>query len=119
MDRTPTSFLRRHLSYANVAATMALVFAMSGSALAASKEFSAPPKSREFSYQITSIDQISPQVQAELKATGKTGPAGPAGAPGTPGAAGVNGSQGPAGPSGPEGAPGIKGAPGNEGKSGE
>jgi hypothetical protein len=129
MDRTPTSFLRRHLTYANVVATMALVFAMGGSALAAdqfaspaktkSKEFTAPPKSKEFSYQITSIDQISPQVQAELKATGKTGPAGPAGATG---ATGSPGSQGPAGFPGTAGAPGsegIQGKEGTEGKSGE
>jgi hypothetical protein len=110
------SFLRRHLSYANVTATMALLLATSGSALAASKEFTAETKSREFSYLITSISQISPKVQAELKATGKAGRAGPAGAPGAPGS---NGSQGPAGFPGAEGAPGIKGAPGNEGKSGE
>jgi hypothetical protein len=110
------SFLRRHLSYANVTATMALLLAMSGSALAASKEFTAETKSKEFSYVITSINQISPQVQAELRATGKAGHVGPAGAPGAPGS---SGSQGPAGPSGAEGAPGIKGAPGNEGKPGE
>jgi hypothetical protein len=111
-----TSFLRRHLSYANVTATMALVLAMGGSALAASKEFTAETKSREFSYLITSINQISPKVQAKLRATGKAGHAGPAGAPGAPGS---SGSQGPAGFSGAEGAPGIKGVPGNEGKQGE
>ena len=76
-----TSFLRRHLSYANVTATMALLFAMSGSALAASKEFTAEPKSREFSYVITSINQLSPNVRAKLTA-GKPGRTGPAGAPG-------------------------------------
>jgi hypothetical protein len=113
------SFLRRHLSYANVTATMALLLAMSGSALAASKEFTAETKSKEFSYLITSISQISPKVQAELKATGKAGRAGPAGVPGAPGTPGVSGSQGPAGLTGAEGTPGIKGAQGNEGKSGE
>jgi hypothetical protein len=49
------SFLRRHLSYANVTATMALVLAMGGSALAASKEFTAETKSKEFSYLITAL----------------------------------------------------------------
>ena len=59
------SLIHRHLTYANVVATMALLFAMGGSALAAgqfaspaktkSKEFTAPPTSKEFSYQITSI----------------------------------------------------------------
>ena len=110
------SFLRRHLSYANVTATMALLLAMSGSALAASKEFTAETKSKEFNYLITSVNQISPKVQVELKGTGKAGHAGPAGAPGAPGS---SGSQGPAGPPGAEGAPGSKGAPGNEGKPGE
>ncbi len=81
-----TSLIRRHLTYANVVATMALAFAMGGSALAAdqfaspaktkSKEFTAPPTSKEFSYLITSISQIDPRVQAELKATGGRVPRG-------------------------------------------
>jgi hypothetical protein len=115
------SIIRRHLSYANVAATMALLFAMGGSALAAdhfvasatktgSTEFTPQPKSKEFNYVITSIGQISPKVQAELKATEKAGRAGPAGATGSPG---------PPGPSGPAGPPGIEGAQGPEGKPGE
>src|SRR5271155_5295261 len=101
------SLIRRHLTYANVVATMALAFAMGGSALAAdqfaspaktkSKEFTAPPTSKEFSYVITSISQIDPRVQAELKATGKTGSAGPAGPAGATGTAGSPGSQGSAG----------------------
>jgi hypothetical protein len=44
------SKLRRRLTYANVAVTLALVFAMSGGAYAASR------------YVITSIKQISPKV---------------------------------------------------------
>lgn len=122
-----TSFIRRHLSYANVVATMALLFAMGGSALAAdhfvasaaktkSTEFTAEPNSKEFSYLITSVSQISPRVQAELKAGEKAGPAGPAGATG---ASGYPGSQGPAGLSGAAGASGIQGMQGNEGKPGE
>jgi len=116
-----TSFIRRHLSYANVTATMALLFAMGGSALAVghfakSKEFTPTPKSKEFNYVITSIAQISPRVQAELKVPGKTGPAGSAGATGAPGSPG---SQGPSGPSGAAGPPGIEGIQGNEGKPGE
>lgn len=57
--------MRRHLTYANVAATLALVFAMSGGALAASH------------YVITSTKQIKPSVLKELK--GKPGPPGPTG----------------------------------------
>jgi hypothetical protein len=118
------SIVRRHLSYANVTATMALLFAMGGSALAAdhfvasatkteSTEFTPQPKSKEFNYVITSIGQISPKVQADLKATEKTGRPGPAGATGSPG------PQGPPGPSSPAGPPGIEGPQGPEGKPGE
>jgi Collagen triple helix repeat (20 copies) len=125
--------IRRHLSYANVAATMALLFAMGGSALAAdhfvasstkteSTEFTPQPKSKEFNYVITSIGQISPKVQAELKATEKAGRAGPAGAtgsPGPPGPSGATGAPGIEGPQGPEGKPGEKGTPGDMGAAGE
>jgi hypothetical protein len=74
---------RRHLNYANVVATLALVFAMSGGALAAKH------------YLINSTKQIKPSVLKSLKGnTGKTGPGGPAGSAGP---AGPGGSAGPAG----------------------
>jgi hypothetical protein len=82
--------MRRHLSYANVVATLALIFAMSGGALAASH------------YLIKSTSQISPKVLKKLK--GNTGPAGPRGkegAPGKEGASGQNGGEGKQGPQGP------------------
>jgi hypothetical protein len=80
---------RRHLNYANVIATLALVFAMSGGALAAKH------------YLINSTKQINPKVLKKLKGnTGKTGAAGPQGAPG---AAGKEGSQGKEGPAGHDG----------------
>ena len=75
--------LRRRLSYANITATLALLFAMSGGALAATH------------YVITSTKQISPKVRKELK--GAKGPAGPAGLAGAAGAQGPAGGQGPAG----------------------
>jgi hypothetical protein len=77
----------KRFTYANVVATLALVFAMSGGALAASK------------YLITSTKQISPKVVTALK--GKAGAKGPAG------------SAGPAGPQGPAGTPGTPGAAGS------
>jgi Collagen triple helix repeat (20 copies) len=134
--RAITSFIRVHLTYANVVATMALLFAMGGSALAAdqfvaspaktgSKEFTAPPKSKEFGYLITSISQISPRVQAELNATEKAGSAGPTGEPGTPGSqgtpglSGAPGAQGTPGLSGAPGAQGIEGVQGKEGTEGK
>jgi len=75
--------MRRRFSYANVAATLALVFSMSGGALAAKH------------YLINSTKQINPKVLKALK--GKTGAAG---LPGAAGAAGKEGSQGKEGPAG-------------------
>jgi Collagen triple helix repeat (20 copies) len=92
---------RLHLSPATVIASLALVFAMTGGAYAASK------------YLITSTKQISPKVLKALK--GKTGPAGAAGLAGAPGA---NGPAGPAGPTGPTGT-GTEGKQGETGKTGE
>jgi hypothetical protein len=80
------SFLRRHASYANVAATLALVLSMGGSAVAAKH------------YLVNSTKQISPKVLRALR--GKTGPAGVAGAPGAPGGTGKEGPQGKEGPHG-------------------
>jgi hypothetical protein len=94
------SGLRSRLSYANVVATFALVFAMSGGALAASK------------YLITSTKQIKPSVLSSLK-----GKAGPAGASGTQGSAGPSGPAGPQGPTGPAGVAGGTGVKGENGSS--
>ncbi len=86
---------RPRLTYANVVATLALLFAMSGGALAASK------------YLITNTKQIKPSVLAQLK--GKTGKNG---TPGTQGLTGPAGTQGPAGANGKDGTPGTPGTNG-------
>jgi hypothetical protein len=91
------SSVRKRVTYANVVVTVALVFAMSGGAYAASK------------YLITSTKQISPKVLKSLQ--GKTGKPGANGAPGAPGPVG------PAGPQGPAGAAGAKGENGAAGTS--
>ncbi len=78
--------IRRHLSYANVVATLALLFAMSGGALAANH------------YLVNSTKQINPKVLKKLK-----------GARGARGVAGANGAQGPAGSAGPAGPQGPTG----------
>lgn len=83
-------FIRKHMTYTNVAMTIALVFAMTGGAYAAKKLI------------ITNTKQISPKVLKELK--GRPGPAGKDGA---------------AGPVGPGGAPGKDGAAGKEGPAGK
>src|SRR5437870_8839742 len=86
--RPPQSFPTRRSSDL---ATLALVFAMSGGALAAKH------------YLITSTKQISPKVLKKLKGktgkSGATGPAGLAGAAGKEGAVGKNGANGERGPS--------------------
>ncbi len=91
------SAIRNRMSYANVTATLALFFAMSGGALAASH------------YLITSTKQISPKVLKSLKgANGKNG---------ANGANGAQGAQGPAGAAGAKGETGAAGAPGAGGQS--
>lgn len=85
----------KRITYANVAATLALVFSMSGGALAASH------------YLISSPKQISPKVLKKLK-----GNAGAKGAAGTPGAQGLQGIQGAKGETGAKGEQGGRGNPG-------
>jgi hypothetical protein len=87
------TWIRKRITYANVAMTLALLFAMSGGAYAAKK------------YLITSTKQISPKVIAALK--GKAGANGP------------EGKQGPVGPAGPKGENGPAGAKGESGKEGK
>jgi hypothetical protein len=93
------SAIRKRATYANVAMTLALVFAMTGGAYAAKK------------YLITSTKQISPSVLKQLK--GANGPAGAAGAQG------AQGPQGPAGANGKDGLPGAEGKQGKQGQQGE
>jgi hypothetical protein len=87
--------MRKHLSYANVVATLALIFAMSGGAFAASR------------YLLHSTRQISPGVLKALKGrrgktglAGNLGPIGPQGIAGPPGEKGPKGEQGKVGPAG-------------------
>jgi hypothetical protein len=89
----------RHISYANVVATLALVFAMGGGAAYAASH-----------YLITSTKQIKPSVLASLKGrAGPSGASGAAGAQGPAGPAGPTGSAGPQGPTGPAGGNGANG----------
>jgi len=92
--------MRRRFNYANVTATLALFFAMSGGALAAKH------------YLINSTKQISPKVLRALKGnTGRTGGSGaagkegPQGKEGLPGKEGLQGKEGKEGPEGKEGGP--------------
>lgn len=102
------AMIRRRITFANVAMTLALVFAMSGGAYAAKR------------YLITSTSQISPKVlkalQGKAGIPGSNGAVGASGPQGTPGA---TGPQGPAGAQGPAGEPGAAGAPGKAGTPGK
>ena len=95
------SYVRRHVSFVNIVAVIALVFAMTGGALAAKK------------YLITSTSQIKPSVLKSLQ-----GKAGPAGAAGLQGPAGAAGPQGPPGSNGTNGENGANGTPGSSGPKG-
>jgi hypothetical protein len=98
------SRVRRHFSWANIAMTVALVFAMSGGALAAKH------------YVLNSIQQVNPKVLKQLQ--GKQGAGGATGAQGSPGAAGAKGDQGPKGDQGEKGEIGEKGEKGEKGSNG-
>jgi hypothetical protein len=73
--------------YANIVGTIALLFSLSGGALAATR------------YLVNSTKQISPNVLKALKGTrgpqGPQGPTGTSGSPGTPGASGRRAQQAP------------------------
>jgi hypothetical protein len=98
------SRIRKRITFANVAMTLALVFVMTGGAYAAKK------------YLITSTNQIKPSVLAQLK--GKNGTNGTNGVNGKDGAAGVQGPKGDAGEKGLKGDTGEKGAKGDPGTPG-
>jgi Collagen triple helix repeat (20 copies) len=98
------SRIRKRLTYANVAMTLALVFAMSGGAYAAGK------------YLITSTKQISPKVLTALK--GKNGKNGTNGTNGAQGPVGEKGPAGTNGTNGVNGGPGTPGSPGAKGATG-
>jgi hypothetical protein len=93
--------MRSRFNYANVTATLALFFAMSGGALAAKH------------YLINSTKQINPKVLRALK-----GNMGPTGASGLTGKEGPAGKEGPPGKEGPQGKEGKEGPQGTEGKEG-
>jgi hypothetical protein len=91
------------LTYANVAATLALFFSVSGGALAAKH------------YLINSTNQISPKVVKAL--AGKSGKTGAAGLTGREGPGGKEGPTGREGPVGQEVSAGKEGKEGRQGPS--
>ncbi len=84
--------MRKRITYANVVATLALVLAMSGGALAATH------------YLINSTKQINPKVIKKLRGyRGARGASGPIGAIGPQGVQGPTGAKGTRGPQGEPG----------------
>lgn len=107
--------LRRHLTYANIAATLAVVFAMSGGAYALSGTGHQPAVSAS-----VTVAHAARKISKRSKGNaGARGPVGPRGATGATGATGPQGPAGPQGSVGEKGAAGAKGATGATGAAGE
>lgn len=111
------SRIRKQINPATGIALVALVFALTGGAFAASSHGG---PGAEATGGRGSIAATTAKKKAAPK--GKAGPRGPAGPAGKTGAAGPTGAPGPAGaagPAGPQGAAGTNGTDGNNGTNGE
>jgi hypothetical protein len=109
--------LRNHLSYANVAATMALVFALTGGAVAATSHSGGGSPSKATA-SVTPVATVAAKKKSKVPARGPAGPKGATGAAGPAGAAGPVGATGPGGLQGPAGTNGTNGT-GTQGEKGE
>jgi len=128
--------IRRHLNPATIMAFVALVFAVTGGAFAATGGSrggggSSPAKASASTGRTATFTAVAAKKKAKTKAsargpagpkgaTGATGPAGPAGPAGSAGATGPagSGSQGPQGIQGEKGATGATGPAGATGETG-
>lgn len=93
--------IRRHIGYANVVATLALLFAMSGGVMAATGGFTSSGRLQACVNEEGGIKLLKSgrhckrgQKTVAWNQTGPAGSRGVAGAPGTPGASGTAGSSG-------------------------
>jgi Collagen triple helix repeat (20 copies) len=101
-------FLRRHLTYANVAATLALFLALGGAAYAATQLPKNSVGTKQLRNGAVTAAKIAKQTRRQLQ--GSRGPAGPQGHQGKIGKTGAKGTTG---------ARGATGATGAKGESGE
>ena len=118
--------LRKHVTPATALAFVALVFAVTGGAFAAS---GASVSSTRGGLTASTVKKKKPALTGKpgprgprgpagpAGPAGTAGPAGPAGAKGDNGAAGANGGTGNEGPQGKEGTPGTNGTNGKNGKT--
>jgi hypothetical protein len=102
--------LRRHLTYANVAATLALFLALGGAAYAATQLPKNSVGTNQLRKESVTAAKIAKKTRQQLQ--GSRGPAGPQGAQGKTGKQGAAGAKG---ATGARGAQGNTGAPGADG----
>jgi Collagen triple helix repeat (20 copies) len=110
------SVIRRHMNPATVIAMVALVFAITGGAFAATGSGGSSHGAL-----IATAAKAKGKPKAKVGPRGPAGPAGKNGATGSAGPAGTvgaQGAQGAKGEAGPQGAPGQEGPAGKEGKTG-
>ncbi|HVR06115.1 MAG TPA: hypothetical protein VMS02_08730, partial [Solirubrobacteraceae bacterium] len=106
------------MSYANLAATLAVVFAMSGGAYALSGGGGHQPAASANAFSAHAAKKVKKRSKSTAGARGPAGPAGPAGASGAQGAQGPAGEKGPVGEKGAAGGAGKEGAQGPQGPAG-
>lgn len=101
-------FVRRHLTYANVVASLALFLALGGAAFAASRLPRNSVGTGQLKAEAVTAGKIAKKTRSRLKgATGPQGPQGKTGAKGAKGATGAKGAKGDTGARGPAGADGT------------
>jgi Collagen triple helix repeat (20 copies) len=97
-------FLRRHLTYANVAATLALFLALGGAAYAATQLPRNSVGTAQLRKEAVTAAKIAKKTRKQLQGNrGPAGPQGPAGKAGKAGAKGTTGAKGAQGIQGPKG----------------
>jgi hypothetical protein len=106
-------YLRRHLTYANVVASLALFLALGGAAFAATQLPRNSVGTGQLKPEAVTAGKIAKKARNQLR--GATGPTGPAGAQGK---TGKQGGRGPTGPAGARGATGATGPTGPRGATG-
>jgi hypothetical protein len=111
------SSIRKHLTPSTLIAFMALIFALTGGAFAATSS-NRGGRGSNSSTLTASAAKSKSTSKAKAGPRGPAGPAGKAGAAGTPGAAGPTGPAGATGPGGPAGGVGPVGPTGVTGPQG-
>jgi hypothetical protein len=100
-------FLRRHLNYANVVASLALFLALGGAAFAATQLPRNSVGTGQLKPEAVTSGKIAKKTRNQLR--GATGPQGPQGKTGKTGAKGATGARGATGATGARGANGTDG----------